>query len=128
MIGLGRPTGQTALIAAWYLGLTAVTLAFAYRDRGIRRVAGILIIGAYIVFTASLLVPANEPDWLLIVIPARHGSRRHPGCPAAIRPPPQFPQYQPALPIATGPGNGGPGRSCRHDSQRSQADPRLAVL
>ena len=70
LIGLGQPTGQTALIAAWYIGLTAVTLAFAYRDRGIRRVTGILIIAAYVVFTGSLLVPAHEPDWSQIVITA----------------------------------------------------------
>ena len=35
IIGLGRPTGQATLIAGWYIGLTAVTLAFAYRDGGI---------------------------------------------------------------------------------------------
>ena len=68
LIGLGQPTGQTALIAAWYIGLTVVTLAFAYRDRGIRRVTGILIIAAYVVFTGSLLVPAHQPDWSQIVI------------------------------------------------------------
>jgi cation:H+ antiporter len=70
LIGLGQPTGQTALIAAWYIGLTAVTLAFAYRDRGIRRVTGILIMAAYVVFTGSLLVPAHQPDWSQIVITA----------------------------------------------------------
>ncbi len=68
LIGLGQPTGQTALIAAWYIGLTAVTLAFAYRDRGIRRVTGILIIAAYVVFTGSLLIPAYQPDWSQTVI------------------------------------------------------------
>jgi cation:H+ antiporter len=70
VIGLGQSTGQTALIAVWYIGLTAVTLAFAYRDRGIRRVTGILIIAAYVVFTGSLLVPPHQPDWLQIVITA----------------------------------------------------------
>ena len=47
VIGLGRPSGQATLITAWYIGLTAVTLAFAYRDRGIRRGTGIAIIAAY---------------------------------------------------------------------------------
>jgi cation:H+ antiporter len=68
LIGLGQPAGQTVLIAAWYIGLTIVTLAFAYRDRGIRRVTGILIIAAYVVFTGSLLVPPHQPGWSRIVI------------------------------------------------------------
>ncbi len=46
VLGLGTPTGQTTLITAWYLGLTAVVLVFAYRDRGIRRQTGILVIAA----------------------------------------------------------------------------------
>ena len=58
VIGLGRPAGQTTLIAAWYAGLTAVVLAFAYRDRGIRRAAGILVIAAYLLFAGSLLASA----------------------------------------------------------------------
>ena len=70
VIGLGQPTGQTALTAAWYIGLTAVTLAFAYRDWGIRRVTGILIIAAYMFFTGSLLVPADQPGWPWIVVTA----------------------------------------------------------
>jgi hypothetical protein len=70
VIGLGQPSGQTTLAAAWYAGLTAVTLAVAYRDRGIGRVAGIAIIAAYLVFTGSLLIPAHQPGWPLIVITA----------------------------------------------------------
>jgi cation:H+ antiporter len=58
VIGLGHPGGQTTLIAAWYAGLTAVVLAFAYRDRGISRGAGILVIGAYLLFAGSLLASA----------------------------------------------------------------------
>lgn len=53
-IGLGRPSGQTILISVWYVGLTAVVLAFAYRDRGIQRRTGVLIIVAYLVFAASI--------------------------------------------------------------------------
>jgi Ca2+/Na+ antiporter len=64
VIGLGRPDGQTTLVTAWYIGLTAVTLAAAYRDRGIRRDTGVLIIAAYLVFVCSLLVSARAPDWL----------------------------------------------------------------
>ena len=62
VIGLGRPTGQATLIAAWYLGLTAVLLAFAWRDHGVRRKTGILVIAAYAVFTGSVLVTAHTPD------------------------------------------------------------------
>ena len=58
IIGLGRPTGQATLIAGWYTGLTAVTLAFAYRDGGITRGVGMLVIAAYLVFTGSVLVSA----------------------------------------------------------------------
>jgi cation:H+ antiporter len=58
VIGLGRPDGQTTLIAAWYFGLTAVVLAFAYRDRGIRRTTGIVVIAAYLLFAGSLLASA----------------------------------------------------------------------
>ena len=55
LIGLGRPSGQTILAGVWYLGLTAAVLAFAYRDRGIWRVTGILVIAAYGVFAGSIL-------------------------------------------------------------------------
>jgi cation:H+ antiporter len=55
LIGLGRPSGQTILAAAWYIGLTAAVLGFAYRDRGLWRVTGIVIIAAYFVFAASVL-------------------------------------------------------------------------
>jgi hypothetical protein len=55
VIGLGPPSGQAILITLWYAGLTAVILAFAYRDRGIWRTTGILVIGAYAVFACSVL-------------------------------------------------------------------------
>jgi cation:H+ antiporter len=55
VIGLSRPSGQTILAAAWYIGLTAAVLGFAYRDRGVWRVTGILVIAAYVVFAASIL-------------------------------------------------------------------------
>jgi cation:H+ antiporter len=55
LIGPGRPSGQTILAAAWYLGLTAAVLGLAYRDHGISRVTGLLVIGAYLVFAGSIL-------------------------------------------------------------------------
>ncbi len=59
---LGRPSGQAVLIAAWFTGLTAVVLVFAYRDRGIGRAVGILVIAAYLVFAGSLLAAAYMPS------------------------------------------------------------------
>lgn len=56
--GLGRPSGQAATVAAWYAGLTLFALAAAYRDSGIGRSAGLIIIGAYLVFVGSLLAIA----------------------------------------------------------------------
>jgi hypothetical protein len=39
----------------WYAILSLATLAFAYRDHGLSRGSGILIIAAYLAFTASVL-------------------------------------------------------------------------
>jgi hypothetical protein len=55
VIGLGRPSGQAVLITVWYVVLTVVVLAFAYRDRGLSRGIGVLVIAAYVVFAASVL-------------------------------------------------------------------------
>ena len=38
----------------WYLGLTGVVLAFSYRDRGLWRVTGILVIVAYVAFAGMI--------------------------------------------------------------------------
>ena len=56
LVGLGAPSGQGTLVAAWYLGLTAVTLACAYAGRGLRRAHGALIIGGYVAFVAAVLI------------------------------------------------------------------------
>src|SRR5262249_52817806 len=65
--GLGPPSAQSNLIAVWYLALTVIALAFAYRDSGVRRASGALIIGAYLVFAGSLLTVAHtvapSPWW-----------------------------------------------------------------
>jgi cation:H+ antiporter len=58
LTGLGAPSGEDTLIAVWYLALTVVSLGLAYHDRGLRRPAGALIIGAYLVFVASLVIAA----------------------------------------------------------------------
>jgi Ca2+/Na+ antiporter len=55
VLGLARPSGQTAFVAGAYLGLTALTLALAYSDRGLRRGAGWLILACYVGFVATLV-------------------------------------------------------------------------
>ena len=55
VVGLARPSSQGFLIAGWYVGLTALTLTFAYFARGLRRWQGCLIITGYAVFVACLL-------------------------------------------------------------------------
>jgi Ca2+/Na+ antiporter len=69
--GLGAPSPHSDLIAVWYLVMTVAALAFAYRDGGVRRATGALIIGAYLVFLGSLLATAHSaaPDPRLTVIP-----------------------------------------------------------
>jgi cation:H+ antiporter len=56
VFGLGAPSSQTDLVAAWYLGLTAGTFWLAHRQGGLGRPAGALIVGAYAVFLVWLLV------------------------------------------------------------------------
>ncbi len=58
VIGLNPPSDAAKLVAAWYLGLTVFALAFAYRDRGLRRSAGALIIAAYLGFVVCLFTIA----------------------------------------------------------------------
>jgi Ca2+/Na+ antiporter len=56
VVGLGGASSLAVLVAAWYLGLTAVTLAIAHRQGGLRRPAGALIVAAYGVFVVWLLI------------------------------------------------------------------------
>ena len=56
LVGLGAPSGQGTLVAAWYLGLTAVALVCAYTGRGLRRAHGALIIFGYLAFVAVVLI------------------------------------------------------------------------
>ena len=56
LVGLGAPSSQGTLVAAWYLALTAVTLACAYAGRGLSRAHGLLIISGYLAFVAAVLV------------------------------------------------------------------------
>jgi len=63
--GLGPASGQSDL------ALTLIALAFAYRDSGMSRASGALIIGAYLVFLGSLLTVAHsaEPGLGATIVP-----------------------------------------------------------
>jgi cation:H+ antiporter len=56
VVGLGAPSGQGTLVAGWYLGLTAMTLACAYTGRGLRRAHGAVIICGYLAFVAAVII------------------------------------------------------------------------
>jgi cation:H+ antiporter len=56
ILGLGQASGGGVFVAASYAGLTVLCLAVAYLGRGIGRVAGVLIIGAYLIFVGVLVV------------------------------------------------------------------------
>jgi cation:H+ antiporter len=58
IIGLGAPSGQTTLVALWYLGLTAFAFAGAYVGRGLGRGYGVLMICAYLAFAAIVVATA----------------------------------------------------------------------
>jgi cation:H+ antiporter len=58
VLGLAKPSGSEDLIVGWYGALTVVTLAFAYRGRGLGRGHGWLIIAGYAGFVAALLAIA----------------------------------------------------------------------
>jgi hypothetical protein len=58
VLGLGEPSGESVLVAWWCVGLTALTLLLAYRDRGLTRAGGELIIAGYAAFVVSVVVSA----------------------------------------------------------------------
>jgi cation:H+ antiporter len=55
-VGLSAASGQTTLVAGFYLGMTGLVLVFAYLDRGLRRPSGLLIIAGYLAFVSALLI------------------------------------------------------------------------
>jgi cation:H+ antiporter len=57
-VGLAASSTAGTLAAAWYLGLTAFALLCAYAARGLTRLHGALIAGAYAVFVAAIIVSA----------------------------------------------------------------------
>jgi cation:H+ antiporter len=56
ILGLRVNSAQAVLVAAWYVGLTFLVLAVAYRRQGLSRGAGGLIIVAYAAFIVSLVL------------------------------------------------------------------------
>jgi len=60
LTGLDARDGQDMLVAAWYAGLTVLALAFAFRDRGLGRVPGGLIIAGYLAFVTTLLISTGQ--------------------------------------------------------------------
>jgi cation:H+ antiporter len=55
LIGLAQPSGSGLLVAGWYVGLTALTLALAFSGRGLGRGSGWVVIAAYVLFVSLLL-------------------------------------------------------------------------
>jgi cation:H+ antiporter len=67
VVGRGAASGQTTLVAAWYLGLTAFALSTAYISRGLRRGHGALIIAAYLSFASMVMATAySSPVFALL--------------------------------------------------------------
>src|SRR5204862_7820341 len=60
LAGLGPGSGQDALVAAWYAGLTMLALALAYRGRGLGRASGTAIIAGYLAFVTALVITVEQ--------------------------------------------------------------------
>jgi cation:H+ antiporter len=58
LIGIGAASASATLVALAYLTVTVLALALAYAGRGLRRVDGAVIVGAYLAFVTALLVVA----------------------------------------------------------------------
>jgi hypothetical protein len=60
LTGLRSGSGQDTLVAAWYAGLTLLALAFAWRDHGLDRMPGIVIIAGYAAFATALIISVSH--------------------------------------------------------------------
>jgi cation:H+ antiporter len=58
IVGLGASSAQGVFVSAWYLALTCLVVAVAYRQRGLSRSAGGLIIAAYAAFAVLVALGA----------------------------------------------------------------------
>ena len=57
-VGLGALSGAATFVAVYYLALTVFVLGTAYLASGLRRMHGVLIVGAYLVFAGVLVAIA----------------------------------------------------------------------
>lgn len=65
----GVATSSTAvLVAAWYLGLSALAIGYAYRDAALRRGVGVIVIAAYAAFVVALVVATRRGDFQVGVV------------------------------------------------------------
>ena len=55
VVGLGRPTFQSALVTGWYAALTLAVITVAYVRRGFSRWTGIVIIASYVAFAVTVV-------------------------------------------------------------------------
>ena len=70
VVGLGATTRREVFVSLWYAGLTVVVLLLAYRDRGLRRPTGVVVVVAYALFAVVLVVTGLGHDyWLWYVCP-----------------------------------------------------------
>jgi cation:H+ antiporter len=60
VLGLGRTSGQAVLVTVWYVMLTVLVLALAYRDSGLGRRVGLAVILAYAGFTGAVLASGYQ--------------------------------------------------------------------
>jgi Ca2+/Na+ antiporter len=59
IVGLGAMSDQSILVAAWCLASTVLILGVAYRARGLRRGAGLLLVASYAAFVAAVVAVGN---------------------------------------------------------------------
>ena len=67
IVGLGATSSREVMVAVWYGGLTAVVLGLAYRDRGLRRHTGMVVLVAYALFVAALVAAAHGHQGVLVL-------------------------------------------------------------
>ena len=70
VVGLGVTTSREVVVALWYAGLTAVALLFAYRDHGLRRHTGMVVLVAYALFAVVIVMTGlGRGNWLWYLVP-----------------------------------------------------------
>ena len=70
VVGLGVTTSREVVVALWYAGLTAVVLLFAYRDHGLRRHTGMVVLVAYALFAVVIVMTGlGRGNWLWYLVP-----------------------------------------------------------